>query len=107
MWRQRVIECRSSGLTVKQWCENNNIHFKLYCYWQRKVWDAEVKMMTQKEQQPAIPQVQFAEISLPATTQKSETADIVLRCGNWSIEIRNTASGELVRQIVEQVTRHV
>ena len=106
MWRQRVIDCRSSGLTIKQWCEDNNVHYKLYCYWQRQVWDAEVKTIVQKEQ-PEIPRVQFAEISLPATTNETEKADIVLRCGNWSVEIRNTASGEMVRQIVEQVARHV
>lgn len=109
MWRQRVIECRSSGLTVKQWCENNNVHYKLYCYWQRQVWDAEVKTMVQKEQQPKIPQVQFAEISLPSVQNETacEKADIILRCGNWSVEIRNTASGEMIRQVVEQVARHV
>ena len=109
MWRQRVIECRSSGLTVKQWCENNNVHYKLYCYWQRQVWDAEVKTMVQKEQEPVIPQVQFAEISLPTVPNETvvETADIILHCGNWSIEIRNTATEEMVRQVVEQVARHV
>lgn len=107
MWRQRVIDCRSSGLTVKQWCENNNVHYKLYCYWQHQVWDAEVKTMVRKEQQPKIPQVQFAEISLPTVPHDTEKADIVLRCGNWSVEIRNTASEEMVRQVVEQVARHV
>lgn len=71
------------------------------------IWDAEVKSMVQKEQQPEIPQVQFAEISLPAATNETEKADIVLRCGNWTVEIRNTASGEIVQQVVEQVSRHV
>lgn len=107
MWRQWVIECRSSGLTVKQWCEDNNIHYKLYCYWQRQVWDAEVKTMVSKEQLPEIPKVQFAEISLPAVKNEAGTADVVLRYGNWSVEIRNTASGEMVKQIIEQVSHHV
>ena len=107
MWRQRVIDCRSSGLTVKQWCEDNNVHYKLYCYWQRKVWDAELNSIAQKEQMPDVPQIQFAEINLPAPTNETGTADIILRCGNWTLEIRNTASQELVSQIVEQVSRHV
>ncbi|MCQ2052260.1 MAG: hypothetical protein MJY74_08685 [Bacteroidaceae bacterium] len=107
MWRQRVIECRSSGLTVKQWCEDNNVHYKLYCYWQRQVWDAEVKTMVSKEQLPEIPKVQFAEISLPAVKNEAGTADVVLHYGNWSVEIRNTASGEMVKQIIEQVSHHV
>lgn len=107
MWRQRVIECRRSGLTVKQWCEDNNVHYKLYCYWQRQVWDTEVKTVVQTEQLPEIPKVQFAEINLPAVTNEASTADVVLRYGNWSVEIRNTASGEMVKQIIEQVSHHV
>ena len=107
MWRQRVINCRSSGLTVTPWCEDNDVHYKLYCYWQRKVWDAELNSIAQKERVSDVPQIQFDETNLPVQTNETGMADIILRCGNWSLEIRNTASQELISQIVEQVARHV
>jgi hypothetical protein len=39
-WAQRVSECRSSGLTVRNWCEQHEINEKTYYYWQRKVWES-------------------------------------------------------------------
>jgi len=39
-WSQRVTECRSSGLTVRNWCEQHGINEKTYYYWQRRIWDS-------------------------------------------------------------------
>ena len=35
VWTERVRECHTSGMTVKAWCEQNNINQKTYYYWQR------------------------------------------------------------------------
>ena len=34
-WRQRVCECRSSGQTVRSWCEEHHIASKTYYRWER------------------------------------------------------------------------
>jgi hypothetical protein len=39
-WAQRVSECRSSGLTVRQWCEEHGINEKTYYYWQHRIWES-------------------------------------------------------------------
>ena len=39
-WAQRVSECRSSGLTVRKWCEQHEINEKTYYYWQRRIWES-------------------------------------------------------------------
>jgi hypothetical protein len=39
-WTQRVSECRSSGLTVRKWCEQHEINEKTYYYWQRRIWES-------------------------------------------------------------------
>ena len=31
-WAEMVRECRSSGLTVKEWCINNDVNIKTYYY---------------------------------------------------------------------------
>jgi len=36
-WSKKIQECKSSGLTVAQWCENNNLNIKTYYYRLRKV----------------------------------------------------------------------
>jgi hypothetical protein len=35
-WARRVSECRSSGLTVRSWCEQHEINEKTYYYWQHE-----------------------------------------------------------------------
>ena len=39
IWTKRVQACRSSGLSVKQWCTENGIVPNTYFRWQRKVFD--------------------------------------------------------------------
>lgn len=36
-WSQRVEACRSSGLPVGRWCQENGIAVSTYFAWQRKV----------------------------------------------------------------------
>ena len=47
-WSRRVEACRSSGLTVVQWCQENGIAVSTYFSWQRKVFQAlkEVREVT-------------------------------------------------------------
>ena len=53
-WSRQVEECRSSGLSVRTWCDQNRIAVSTFHYRQKKVWD----MLQQRNQ--------FVEVSLPA-----------------------------------------
>ena len=37
-WPEMVRECRSSGLTVKEWCMDNDVNIKTYYYCLKRVW---------------------------------------------------------------------
>ena len=37
VWTQRIADCRSSGKSVKHWCQENDISEKTYYYWQRRI----------------------------------------------------------------------
>lgn len=52
-WSRQVEECRSSGLSVRAWCEQTGIAVSTFHYRQKKVWD----MLQQRNQ--------FVEVSLP------------------------------------------
>ena len=39
-WSRRVEACRNSGLSVGQWCQENEIAVSTYFSWQRKVLQA-------------------------------------------------------------------
>lgn len=36
-WMQRILDCRSSGLPVRIWCEQNQISASSYYYWLKVV----------------------------------------------------------------------
>ena len=40
IWAERVEACRSSGLTIRRWCEENGVAPNTYYRWQKKVYDA-------------------------------------------------------------------
>ena len=106
VWRERVRECKTSGLTVAEWCEQNHINKKTYFYWQKQVWDHEINTMA--PDQPGLPSsVQFAEISVPAGAISGGDPDIVLHQGGWTVEIRNSVDPMLLCRILEAVGCHV
>ena len=37
VWTQRISDCRSSGISVKCWCQQNGVSKKTYYYWQRRI----------------------------------------------------------------------
>ena len=37
IWKQRIIECRSSGKGVKEWCKEHGLDFTTYYRWERKI----------------------------------------------------------------------
>ncbi len=107
VWRQRVMECKTSGLTVAEWCEQNHINKKTYFYWQKQVWDYEINTMV-PDRPPDLPaSVQFAEISVPSCSVLSGDADVVLRHGEWTMEIRNSVDPMLLCRILEAVKSNV
>lgn len=36
-WTGRIAECRSSGKTVKAWCEAEGVSIKTYYYWEKRI----------------------------------------------------------------------
>lgn len=44
-WRERIAECRSSGLQVVEWCRSQGISPSTYYRWQRLVWNKGVEQM--------------------------------------------------------------
>ncbi len=69
-WSKTVKECRSSGKSVKAWCDGQNINIKTYYYWQKKVCQATCRELAMNHPQPSIevnanPIAVFAELRKP------------------------------------------
>ncbi|SDD72782.1 IS66 family insertion sequence element accessory protein TnpA [Sporomusa acidovorans] len=69
-WKQIVTDCRSSGQSIKDWCEKHEINIKTYYHWQKLVYEATCQTFcTQPEKAPEVigaPQIPvFAEVTQP------------------------------------------
>ena len=107
LWRGRVMECRSSGKSVAEWCGENGINIKTYYYWQMRVWDKATQSLIQTEQSGLSQSdpVQFAQVNLGCVD--STDADIVIRKDSWTVEVRNTASPVLLNAVLQAVIHGV
>ena len=101
-WRGQIYECRNSGLTVKSWCEQNQINMQTCYRWQKKVWETGA-------QSAAISPVvsggtTFAEYRPPAYASASGTA-AMLHIGQVRLEIQNGADEQTIEAVIRTVRR--
>lgn len=88
MWAERVSACRSSGLTVRQWCKDNGVAQATYYSWQKKVLQA---VQQQHE-------IYFSEI--PAEQTVSNHIIATVKLGELQADIYSGADAETVRNVI-------
>ena len=87
-WNKQVEACRSSGLTVAQWCSENNVAVSTYYSWQKKLF-----------QNLVVPtDVCFAE--LPAAVSESPKT-VTIRCRDFTIELDSSTDSPVLRTVIE------
>lgn len=110
-WREMVYNCRNSGQTVAAWCREHSMPVATYYRRQKLVWEQESRKLPEKsigsqmikaEERQLVP-VNFEPVPYHEAqqTDNDEAAQIILRKGEWSIEIRNGADAALLRQVLE------
>ena len=98
-WTARIMACRSSGMTVRAWCQENGLSEKTYYYWQRRLFQV------LSEQQGSIGQPAFAEITPePNNIRSSGGVAVTVRISGVQADIHNgadTAAVETVLRILK------
>lgn len=97
-WAAEIQDCRSSGLSVRQWCRQRGTTATTYYRWERELLSIAGTTMTQLE----TPAVAFAELPVPQqaccnTAERSAT----LRVGNVSIDVYPQCGAEQMKMLVE------
>ena len=85
-WSRRVETCRSSGLTVVQWCQENGIAVSTYFSWQRKVFQA-LKEVQEVTFMSLLQRLERAEAEATGVTAKGFQAIRMLMDGYTNREI--------------------
>ena len=104
-WRIRIVECRNSGQTIKEWCKEKHICLKTYYKWQRIIWDAEEENRSIEPVKTGA--IQFAEIPRIRIETEPQQAEIVILKGKWRIELQNKANPAIISQIMQMVVQDV
>jgi hypothetical protein len=111
-WLDIINACNASGLSRKDWCEQNGIKLKTFYYWQRQLRrdaydDAHTNTLS------AVPEVTFAEVALPPSDKQAAGStidfhpDAVIRTRTLTIEVSNQASRavlSLIRTVMKNAT---
>jgi uncharacterized protein YcfJ len=92
-WTAKIEECRTSGTSIKAWCEANNIKIKSYYYWLRKI----RKMVCEVAETHAIVPVKIKH-------QVSGTA-VTVNIGGIILEIADGTSADTIGAVLEACKR--
>ena len=90
-WSRRVEACRSSGLPVGQWCQENGMAVSTYFSWQRKVFQA------LKEVQ----EVTFAEVPVMEHSQLSGHIVAAMEVSGVQIQVYEGADEATLQAILQ------
>ena len=91
-WAQVVPQCRDSGVSVRQWCQENGVNVSSYYKWQRKVYAA-----AQAQQESS-----FVEVT-PVHPAAVIGVAVTLRIAGAELEIHNGADAATVEVVLRAV----
>ena len=85
VWSGRITACRSSGISVRAWCEGNGISTASYYKWQKKLFCLAAQSAPQ-----------FAEVCVAPAARISAT----VRMGDISVDIHSGADAETTAMLL-------
>lgn len=100
-WTPIIRQCRSSGMTIKSQCVENNVNEKQFYYWQRRLRE-EVYSSLDKTKSKSQPN--FVQLLTPLDSPRDRPAfmaDMVIHIGNNVLELSNTVSEELLSKVLK------
>lgn len=97
-WAALIEERMDSGMTIKEWCQERNIKESQYYYWLRNLRQDEADAA--KQDSRAMPFVELPVICRKQEFQPGRPAAII-RKGDVSIEITESASASFIAKIME------
>ena len=86
-WAERVTACRSSGQSVKTWCQENGVSEQTYYKWQRRLYE-----LAQNQQEN-----RFTEIT-PQRMSNNSIA-VTMQIGSVELAIHNGADAAIVEAV--------
>ncbi len=106
-WAQLIKECQNSSLTIKEWCDSNNVSKDQYYYWLRKLREhAVANIPTTMPNDMYVPKddVSFGklQVNVPVCTSK---AVVTIHMANATVEITEGTSQQTVEAVLRALSQ--
>ena len=108
-WQERIRTCRSSGLSVTRWCEENQISPKTYYRWERTCLAEAAEQLGYTGGSTGLLKLDPNQLPTDASTVFSPgaAAELVIRCGCVSMDINAQMSVARIAELVSALNSHV
>ena len=105
-WSARIAECRTSGKSVKVWCNEQGIPIKTYYYWEKKFVTEAIQQVSLPAFRQAGMLMQINPDTLPNGDADCIGQEITIRHGESVITLPAASSAEAVADLVRALNRH-
>ena len=105
-WTKKILECRSSGESVKAWCEHHAIGVKTYYYWEKEFLLEQARTTQVPAVQSSGPLVRISPNELPSAEVAPAYSGIVIRHGENTIELPIQTAPEQIAALICALNRH-
>lgn len=99
-WKQRIVECRSSGMPVKEWCKAQGICYSTYYHYEHELLNNVPESTTTLDMPQALP-VPFVEVPAAYQAKSKDNNRIVISVSAPGLKIKVT--GEVAAKVLKQI----
>lgn len=102
-WKEQITACRSSGMSVRRWCIENQVNQKSYYRWEKEILAAATnELVPMHSQTPSLSAATFAEVpALPAQPFKQAEIVASIRVGKAKVDIYSGADASVVKALCQ------
>lgn len=98
-WTQRLMEQKSSGQSIREWCEINGIKRHQFFYWQKRLREMAAGTLTvQAKMQPITPSG-WSLCTTEADPPRPAAAGLTIKIGNCRVVVEPGFEPELLKEV--------
>ena len=110
IWKQRIIECRSSGKSVKEWCKEHGLDFTTYYRWERKILTSmipaeDVPVLASSDLPAIVPTSQNAIVKVELAPEAEDQATVRFSVNGFEFCVPSNVSSTFLARLLE-ATKH-
>lgn len=106
-WSARIAECRSSGMSVRAWCNERGISVQTYYRWEKRFVEKASQQLSLRAPAQASLLVRINPETMPSDEENTVGSCITIRHGESVITLPAESSAEAVADLVKALNRHV